>query len=125
MMAQWEDVDPNDPDFGGNDDDNPFADVQQPDAIVYSRDEVAPELRMTGDHRAAPPPPPPRRPAPQPPVPRHVEPWKPGPDPTPAKPHSDTTSPLWRLLLGLVPLLILAGMLYVVYLVASAYGYKP
>lgn len=102
---------------------SPFAGVAPVDAIVYSRTTHDPELSWDGSLDADVPLPP-ARPEPAPlhhPV--SHEPWQPGPPVDPAmfrKTASPARIPLAAFALGIIPIGLLIG---VVYLVMTMYGY--
>lgn len=110
-MSNWEEID----------EDSPFAATPQVDGLVYSPTDHSPELAMGAGAYAPPPPPRQFRPAPQRPQPDTVEPWNPAPAESPAafRPKRQGTNPVKVLVLGMLPILIAAG---IVYGVMSLYG---
>lgn len=123
MGGEWEEVDPNE--FGSPEDDTstPFGGVARPDGLVYSPVEESPELRVPHSHQQVPLPP--SRPSPQRPATRPSAPWQPGPAAKAVKVRSEPRFPWVALLAGLIPVAVLAGMAFLVYLVATSYGYQP
>lgn len=110
-MSNWEEVD----------DDSPFAATPQVDGIVYSATDHSPELAFGAGAYAPPPPPRPFRAAPQRPQQHSAEPWNPAPAQNAAavRRKRQGTNPVKVFVLGMLPILIAAG---IVYGVMSLYG---
>ena len=110
-MSNWEEID----------EDSPFAATPQVDGIVYSPTDHSPELAFGAGTYAPPPPPLPVRPAPQRPQQVTADPWNPAPAENPAafRRKRQGTNPVKVLILGMLPILIAAG---IVYGVMSLYG---
>lgn len=104
-----------------DDDDNPFGGVTRIDGLVYSPEDISPEMQF--QHQRIDAPLPPERPMPQPRSVQFAEPWKPGPEPKPLNPNQQgMPQPVRALLVSLIPLAILIGLGVLVYRIMQAYG---
>lgn len=101
-------------------DQNPFGGVEQVDGLVYSEEAVSPELQWQQRQQEVAPPP--LRPRPEPRMPQRAEPWTAGPDPAPAKPK-DSSNAARVAMVTLLPLVIIAGLTWLVVQVMNAYGF--
>lgn len=110
-MSGWQDV--------PHDSDNPFGGVETPDGLVYAPQETSPELNWQPAETV---PLPPTRERPQPRRHERAAPWKPGPDPTPV----NMNTPVGRfgkvIVVSIIPLVIMAGLCYLVWTLIKAYG---